>query len=240
MFNWFYALIGLIVGAFIRFSLINDKSGKDDIDLLSIISLFAGFFFFGFSAESGTTYAIISIVEMYVGYNLYKYAIEEQKPNPDDEPDWDKLLPTEDDDSQNWTSKVEEKNAQYQEESSKFESEVDEILKTGKGGSFKFSKDKKLDANICRMIQLVLNYPSILDDAIEQRVRLIDEAHVLTDIIRSSMLIEGLTKLELIRPFKNQKDLFKKLVFLSKDLFPYLNESQVKEELIDILDKYEK
>jgi len=90
------------------------------------------------------------------------------------------------------------------------------------------------------MIQLVLNYPSIVNDNIEEKVRGIENSAVLTDIIRSALLIENLTKDELIRPFKNQEKIFKRLQYLSKDLNPYLSEEQAKNELLAGLEKCER
>jgi len=90
-----------------------------------------------------------------------------------------------------------------------------------------------------RMIQLVLNYPSIVNDNIEERVRGIENSAVLTDIIRSALLVENLSKDELIRPFKNQEQIFKRLQYLSKDLNPYLNEEQARKELLSSISKYE-
>jgi len=91
-----------------------------------------------------------------------------------------------------------------------------------------------------RMIQLVLNYPSIVNDNIEEKVRGIENSAVLTDIIRSALLVENLTKDELIRPFKNQEQIFQRLQYLSKDLNPYLNEEQARNELLAAIDKCEK
>ena len=91
-----------------------------------------------------------------------------------------------------------------------------------------------------RMIQLVLNYPSIVDDNIEGKVRGIENSTVLTDIIRSALLVENLTKDELIRPFKNQEQIFQRLQYLSKDLNPYLNDKQARNELLAAIDKCEK
>ena len=88
-----------------------------------------------------------------------------------------------------------------------------------------------------RMIQLVLNYPSIVNDNIEEKVRGIENSSVLTDIIRSALLVENLTKDELIRPFKNQEQIFQRLQYLSKDLNPYLNEEQARNELLSAIDK---
>jgi len=88
-----------------------------------------------------------------------------------------------------------------------------------------------------RMIQLVLNYPSIVNDRIEEKVREIQNSTVLTDIIRSALLVENLTKDELIRPFKNQEQIFQRLQYLSRDLNPYLNEEQAKNEFISALTK---
>src|SRR6056300_1140668 len=88
-----------------------------------------------------------------------------------------------------------------------------------------------------RMIQLVLNYPSIVNDKIEEKVRRIQNSTVLTDIIRSVLLVENLTKDELIRPFKNQEQIFQRLQYLSKDLNPYLNEEQARNELLSAIDK---
>jgi DNA primase len=90
-----------------------------------------------------------------------------------------------------------------------------------------------------RMIQLVLNYPSIVNDNIEEQVRGIENSAVLTDIIRSALLVENLTKDELIRPFKNQEQIFQRLQYLSKDLNPYLNEEQARNELLAAIDKCE-
>jgi len=90
-----------------------------------------------------------------------------------------------------------------------------------------------------RMIQLVLNYPSIVNDKIEEKVRRIQNSTVLTDIIRSVLLVENLTKDELIRPFKNQEQIFQRLQYLSKDLNPYLNEEQARNELLSAIDKCE-
>ena len=90
-----------------------------------------------------------------------------------------------------------------------------------------------------RMIQLVLNYPSIVNDKIEEKVRRIQNSTVLTDIIRSVLLVENLTKDELIRPFKNQEQIFQRLQYLSKDLNPYLNEEQARNELLAAIDKCE-
>jgi len=90
-----------------------------------------------------------------------------------------------------------------------------------------------------RMIQLVLNYPSIVNDNIEEKVRRIENSAVLTDIIRSALLVENLTKDELIRPFKNQEQIFQRLQYLSKDLNPYLNEEQARNELLAAIDKCE-
>jgi len=91
-----------------------------------------------------------------------------------------------------------------------------------------------------RMIQLVLNYPSIVTDNVEERVRGINNSSVLTDIIRSALLVENLTRDELIRPFKNQEQIFQRLQYLSKDLNPYLNEKQARNELLAAIDKCEK
>jgi len=91
-----------------------------------------------------------------------------------------------------------------------------------------------------RMIQLVLNYPSIVNDNIEEKVRGIQNSAVLTDIIRSALLVENLTKDELIRPFKNQEQIFQRLQYLSKDLNPYLNEEQARNELLAAIDKCER
>ena len=91
-----------------------------------------------------------------------------------------------------------------------------------------------------RMIQLVLNYPTIVNDKIEEKVRGIQNSAVLTDIIRSALLVENLTKDELIRPFKNQEQIFQRLQYLSKDLNPYLNEEQARNELLAAIDKCEK
>ena len=88
-----------------------------------------------------------------------------------------------------------------------------------------------------RMIQLVLNYPSIVNNNIEEKVRGIENSAVLTDIIRSVLLVENLTKDELIRPFKNQEQIFQRLQYLSKDLNPYLNEEQARNELLSAIDK---
>ena len=88
-----------------------------------------------------------------------------------------------------------------------------------------------------RMIQLVLNYPSIVNNNIEEKVRRIENSAVLTDIIRSVLLVENLTKDELIRPFKNQEQIFQRLQYLSKDLNPYLNEEQARNELLSAIDK---
>jgi len=90
-----------------------------------------------------------------------------------------------------------------------------------------------------RMIQLVLNYPSIVNDNIEEKVRGIENSAVLTDIVRSALLVENLTKDELIRPFKNQEQIFQRLQYLSKDLNPYLNEEQARNELLAAIDKCE-
>jgi len=90
-----------------------------------------------------------------------------------------------------------------------------------------------------RMIQLVLNYPTIVNDKIEEKVRGIQNSAVLTDIIRSALLVENLTKDELIRPFKNQEQIFQRLQYLSKDLNPYLNEEQARNELLAAIDKCE-
>jgi len=89
------------------------------------------------------------------------------------------------------------------------------------------------------MIQLVLNYPSIVNDNIEEKVRGIENSAVLTDIVRSALLVENLTKDELIRPFKNQEQIFQRLQYLSKDLNPYLNEEQARNELLAAIDKCE-
>jgi len=88
-----------------------------------------------------------------------------------------------------------------------------------------------------RMIQLVLNYPSIINDNIEEKVRKINNSGVLIEIIRSSLLVENLTKDELIKPFKNQEKVFQRLQYLSQDLNPYLNEEQAKNEFISALNK---
>ena len=88
-----------------------------------------------------------------------------------------------------------------------------------------------------RMIQLVLNYPSIVTDNVEERVRGINNSSVLTDIIRSALLVENLTRDELIRPFKNQEQIFQRLQYLSKNLNPYLNEEQARNELLAAIDK---
>jgi len=91
-----------------------------------------------------------------------------------------------------------------------------------------------------RMIQLVLNYPSIVNDNIEERVRGIENSAVLTDIIRAALLVENLSKDELIRPFKNQEQIFQRLQYLSQELNPYLNEEQAKNEFIAALNKCKK
>jgi len=91
-----------------------------------------------------------------------------------------------------------------------------------------------------RMIQLVLNYPSIVNNKIEDSVRQIHNSIVLMDIIRSSLLDENLTKDELIRPFKSQEQIFQRLQHLSHDLNPYLNEEQAKNEFIAALNKCKK
>ena len=68
-------------------------------------------------------------------------------------------------------------------------------------------------------------------------MRRIQNSAVLTDIIRSALLVENLTKNELIRPFKNQEQIFKRLHYLSKDLNPYLNEEQARNEFLSAIDK---
>ena len=88
-----------------------------------------------------------------------------------------------------------------------------------------------------RMIQLVLNYPTIVNDKIEEKVREIQNSAVLTDLIRSALLVGNLTKNELIRPFKKQEQIFKRLQYLSKDLNPYLNEEQARNEFLSAIDK---
>ena len=44
----------------------------------------------------------------------------------------------------------------------------------------------------------------------------------------------------MIRPYKNQEQIFQRLQFLSRDLNPYLNEEQARIELLAVIDKCEK
>jgi len=89
-----------------------------------------------------------------------------------------------------------------------------------------------------RMIQLVLNYPSIADNDVEVVISEMQNSNVLTDLVRSSLIEDNLTKEELIRPFKSQDSIYQRLLLLSRNLDPYLSEKQAKIEFIAAMNRY--
>jgi len=89
-----------------------------------------------------------------------------------------------------------------------------------------------------RMIQLVLNYPSIVDNEVEVVISEMQNSNVLTDLVRSSLIEDNLTKKELIRPFKSQDSIYQRLLLLSRNLDPYLSEEQAKIEFIAAINRY--
>jgi len=89
-----------------------------------------------------------------------------------------------------------------------------------------------------RMIQLFLNYPSIADNDVEVVISEMQNSNVLTDLVRSSLIEDDLTKEELIRPFKSQDSIYQRLLLLSRNLDPYLSEKQAKIEFIAAMNRY--
>ncbi|HIF47293.1 DNA primase [Candidatus Thioglobus sp.] len=100
-------------------------------------------------------------------------------------------------------------------------------------------KPSNMKALMSKMITLVLNYPILADATAEVRVRTIDNAEVLLELIRSAQIDENISQLELIKPFQNKQGIFRRLNELCA-LEPFLSETQAREEFLSILNSIER
>ncbi|MBC8494205.1 MAG: DNA primase [Candidatus Thioglobus sp.] len=101
------------------------------------------------------------------------------------------------------------------------------------------AKPNNMKALMSKMITLVLNYPSLADSTVELRVRSIDNAQVLLELVRSAQIDETIEQSELIKPFESKSGVFNRLKQLCI-LEPHLSEIQAKEEFLSILNSIEK
>ncbi len=93
-----------------------------------------------------------------------------------------------------------------------------------------------------RAISIVLNYPILVDETIEHRVRVIDNSEVLLELVRSAQMDESITQEALLEPFVQKPRVHQRLQQLCT-LSPHLSEVQAKDELLNTLyslEKYQK
>ena len=86
-----------------------------------------------------------------------------------------------------------------------------------------------------RMIRLLIHYPILADGTVETRVRKLNNAQVLLELVRSAQMDEQITKEALIKPFEKQIPTYQRLKELSLPLNPYLSEKQAKSEFLSAL-----
>ncbi|WP_024792253.1 DNA primase [Candidatus Ruthturnera calyptogenae] len=94
---------------------------------------------------------------------------------------------------------------------------------------------KSSNSLIDQMIGLLLNYPSMIDETVELRVRKINDADVLQNLANSALLQEDITLEDIIKPFPQKQQLL--------DLYnkkKVLKNYDYKDEFLDALLKIEK
>ena len=100
-------------------------------------------------------------------------------------------------------------------------------------------KPSAIKVLMSRMINLLLNYPTIADTTVEHRVRQIPNSEVLLELVRSAQIDEELSQQDLIKPFRKRIVVYQRLQQLCL-LEPYLDEKQAKQEFLSALISVEK
>ncbi|KAA0450839.1 MAG: DNA primase [Candidatus Thioglobus sp.] len=90
-----------------------------------------------------------------------------------------------------------------------------------------------------KMINLLLNYPSLSDSTVEVRVRNIEKSQVLLELIHSAEMDADISQEELMAPFKSKPGVYQRLQEL-RTLTPHLSENQAKDEFQSALGAAEK
>jgi len=90
-----------------------------------------------------------------------------------------------------------------------------------------------------KMISCVLNYPSLVDETIELRVRKLPQSDVLLELIHSAQIDEEISQQALIKPFESKSKIYARLQQLCV-MEPHLSENEAKDELLSALTLSEK
>ena len=90
-----------------------------------------------------------------------------------------------------------------------------------------------------KMISCVLNYPSLVDETVELRVRNLPQSDVLLELIHSAQIDEEISQQALIKPFESKSKIYARLQQLCV-MEPHLSENEAKDELLSALTLSEK
>jgi len=90
-----------------------------------------------------------------------------------------------------------------------------------------------------KMISCVLNYPSLVDETVELRVRNLPKSNVLLELIHSAQIDEEISQQALIKPFESKSKIYARLQQLCV-MEPHLSENEAKDELLSALTLSEK
>tara|TARA_Y100000031_G_C7983800_1_gene275969 strand:+ start:113 stop:604 length:492 start_codon:yes stop_codon:yes gene_type:complete len=98
--------------------------------------------------------------------------------------------------------------------------------------------DSNMKGLMAKMISCVLNYPSLVNDVVEERAKHLPESRVLMELIHSAQLDSDISKENLIKPFENKTKIYQRLKELSVETF--LSEKEAKDEFLAFLTAAEK
>jgi len=90
-----------------------------------------------------------------------------------------------------------------------------------------------------KMISCVLNYPSLVDETVELRVRNLPKSNVLLELIHSAQIDEEISQQALLKPFESKSKIYARLQQLCV-MEPHLSENEAKDELLSALTLSEK
>lgn len=100
-------------------------------------------------------------------------------------------------------------------------------------------QSKTTKASMSKMINLLLNFPSLADNAIIGRIKNIEKSQILLELVQSAELDENISQEVLIKPFKSKLGIYQRLQALCI-LEPHLSENQAKDEFQSALDTIER
>ena len=101
------------------------------------------------------------------------------------------------------------------------------------------ASDNGMKGLMSKMINCVLNYPALVDDTVELRVRNLPKSSVLLELIRSAQIDDEISQKALIKPFETKPRVYLRLQQLCI-MEPSLSENEAKDELLSALTLSEK